>query len=175
MKKLVLITLLVFFITSCTTIEKSYTGKRVRVEPSPRYDHSPYYGYTPYYDYTPYYGYSPYYGFSPFYWTGFSMWNPFWYYGLFGQYYGYYGRYYGGYPYYGYRGYGYRGYGRSVITKRQLKSKPAGRVSRIKTGGTSVKIKNTRGIRATSIRSGSAGSRISTSSRGSSGRVKVKK
>lgn len=173
MKKLVLITLLVFFVTSCTTIGERYTGKRVRVEPSARYDHSPYY------DYTPYYGYSPYYGFSPFYWTGFSLWNPFWYYGLFGHYYGYYGGYYGGYPYYGYRGYGYRGYGRPVITKRQLKSQPARRVSRIKAGGTSVKIKNTRGIRSTSIRSGSVGSRISTSSRGSSrgssGRVKVKK
>lgn len=65
---------------------------------------------------------------------GFSLWNPFWYYRAFGYYYGYYGSRNRVYLYYG-----NRVYGRSVITKRQLRSPPAGKVSRTRVKKTSIK------------------------------------
>ena len=80
----------------------------------------------------------------PFY--GVSLYNPFWYYGVFGYYYGYYDRYsIGGYnrvyPYYIYIPRQGQQYGKSVITKRQLKSPPVRVVTKTRVTKTLLKAK----------------------------------
>ena len=108
MKKLVIILSLVIIITlflsSCATIQTTYTGKRIPVDPA-EYEYrdsgsSGYYLDDYYYDsyYTSFYG--------PAFGIGFSYWNPFWYYGMLGSYYWGYSPFYWGYsPYYYGRGY----------------------------------------------------------------------
>ena len=133
MKKVAIILALVFFITSCATIDQRYTGKRIIVEKA-RYDDSYVDDY--YYDYVPYsYRYRPYY-YSPFFWMGFYWWDPYFYwypfnyYGLYSYYYGYYPGYYyyGGSPYYSY----YYRYGRTSATKSMLKAECPGESPRVR-------------------------------------------
>jgi len=150
MKKIIFFICVIFLVSSCTVIDSRYTEKRVRVEPVPYYDH--------------YYPSYMHYGYGPYFWTGFSWMNYFWLY----DYYYYYPYYYGGYPYY-YRGYGYYyptyvRYGKTVIKKRELQKRPSGSTQR----GTIRRIStSTTKTRGTNIRT-------SSSSRGSSSKVRKK-
>lgn len=142
----------VLFLTSCTTIDERYTGKRVRTEPSEAAVEEE--AYRPVY--RPYY-YDPFYGrmYDPFFWGGLSIWNPFWHYGFLGYYYyGYYAPYVWGYsPYYFYRGGRYwRGrYIRTYVTRDQLKKRSVGTTPQVRSRGTSTRTKITTGVRARSL------------------------
>jgi len=169
MKKLLIILPLIALIAGCVVIDERYSGPRVRIEPDDSYyDYSP--GY--YNDYYPYYSnYGPY-SFSPYSWFGLSMWNPFYYYGLYNSYWGYYGGYYGGY-------YPSR-YGRSVVTRRQLKDwrkygGTSGRKIRASSGTSGRSSGSSTSVsRGTVSRSSGTRVRSTSSSRGSSG-TKIKK
>jgi hypothetical protein len=138
MKKLAIILsvviLVTLFLSSCATIEKRYTGKRIMTDPAD-YEYgyeSQDYGSRGYYPYD--YYYDPYYvsSFGPYSWFNMSFWNPFWYYGFLGSYYYWSPYYMGYYPYSYYWGRGYypyyRGSGyypyrstyRTYIRKNQL-------------------------------------------------------
>jgi len=140
MKKFAFIFFLIVLFVGCTTIDKHYTGKRIRVEPE-----SSYY-YEPICFYTPNYG------------MGFGWWNPFLYYSLY-NYYWYYPYYYGGYYYYDYR------QGRTVITKRQLQkgTKTTSPHSRVRKSP--AKVSNRGRINSGSTRSRSSSSHTRTSSK----------
>ena len=169
MKKLIpiiaFIILFIFLFSSCTVINTRYTGKRIITEREAYEEYDDYYLPSDYY-----YSYGPYY--NPFMWTGLNMWNPFWYYGMFGYSYGMYNYLYYNLPYYG--SYGGIRYGSSVISKRQLKrgSKKSLRgISR--RSGSQGRIKATRSGTISS-RTGSSRGRISSSGRVSRSRIKKK-